>query len=792
MHLPTGHPHKQSSPLLDDTLAAVMTSHLGNSPMDYLPDYWTETMPQQEASTAYMGAQQQHSKSQQQQPHMLQQSHAQLAAGPAAAAAADPNAVLYANYRAQHPQAYAEADRLSYSIDMSSAAIAAAAHHQQQQGMLAAEQAFKARQLAQLQQQRLAYEQAQQQQHQQLVLAQLQQQRQAATAAVPAATANASALYRASSSHSAMTQQQHLPSSSYSHQQPSHYQTHSSMQAPSTTAARLPPRPSTTHSHHYHPYSTATGGAALEHHAADSRHNHHNSLVAAAAAARAAAVQQQNHRSSAATAARQAANAAAAAAAAALQRSNNAGRWSGAVAVLDQSYMTGTQESGIELECEEELHSMDGSDQAPHHHMMHSNVVASGGKNSTAAASAGDVARGLDVHQRSQLQGARLSGGAAQHAAAASAAARAAAANMALNALEDDDQGYDMYEESGSTHPDSDNQSDDMDADIVPVQDQYQRNSRNSTSAAEGSSAGQPGSRAAAAAAAVAGEQTSAAQQAVAVRILSSVANRRKGEEVLTAHPSTADAAGARSVRSRLLITEVSLYCDNAATSILALEQSNRLMAKMKLPGTLTVAPLACIVRMCWRVLANCLLQMQILLFAVCHKRRRASGCCDMNVIVSPVFPGLPADGIKYMPVSTDSFLFRAAHAWQFPAFVICLGSSYMQRMLAKLPQLTVAAAACPGFEDYCRYLPSLVSASTCKRNQCWVLCPELVCAECGVRIAGAVSYFSPACTCCWQWSLPPTWHVQVVCCVVLCCVVLISLVCCAVYACSQMSCRPG
>jgi hypothetical protein len=62
------------------------------------------------------------------------------------------------------------------------------------------------------------------------------------------------------------------------------------------------------------------------------------------------------------------------------------------------------------------------------------------------------------------------------------------------------------------------------------------------------------------------------------------------------------------------------------------------------------------------------------------------------------------------MPVSSDSFLFKAAHAWQFPAFVICLGSSYMQRMLAKLPQLAQAACACPGFEDYCRYMHNTVS----------------------------------------------------------------------------------
>lgn len=75
-----------------------------------------------------------------------------------------------------------------------------------------------------------------------------------------------------------------------------------------------------------------------------------------------------------------------------------------------------------------------------------------------------------------------------------------------------------------------------------------------------------------------------------------------------------------------------------------------------------------------------------------------------------PPPPPPPADGISYMPVSTDSFLFKAAHAWQFPAFVICLGSSYLQRMLAKLPSLAAAAAACPGFEDYVRYLPHPVS----------------------------------------------------------------------------------
>jgi hypothetical protein len=66
------------------------------------------------------------------------------------------------------------------------------------------------------------------------------------------------------------------------------------------------------------------------------------------------------------------------------------------------------------------------------------------------------------------------------------------------------------------------------------------------------------------------------------------------------------------------------------------------------------------------------------------------------------------------MPVSPDSFLFKAGAAWQFPAFVICLGSSYLQRMLARLPQLAEAVLACPGFEEYAAYLPELVSCEHC------------------------------------------------------------------------------
>jgi hypothetical protein len=72
--------------------------------------------------------------------------------------------------------------------------------------------------------------------------------------------------------------------------------------------------------------------------------------------------------------------------------------------------------------------------------------------------------------------------------------------------------------------------------------------------------------------------------------------------------------------------------------------------------------------------------------------------------------PHIHTDAVQYMPVHADSFLFKAATAWQFPAFVVCLGSSYMQRMLLRVPQLLEAALACPGFKHYCSYLPSLVS----------------------------------------------------------------------------------
>ncbi|KAF6252535.1 hypothetical protein COO60DRAFT_1463630 [Scenedesmus sp. NREL 46B-D3] len=143
---------------------------------------------------------------------------------------------------------------------------------------------------------------------------------------------------------------------------------------------------------------------------------------------------------------------------------------------------------------------------------------------------------------------------------------------------------------------------------------------------------------AAAQAAALAMQQAVGQRQVVALQVLGRVASLRKGQAALTASPrAAAAAAGAASVRSRMLITEVSLYTSRAANSQMALNQSNLLMGKMAIP-----------------------------------------------------------DDVKYMPVAPDSFLFKAGTAWQFPAFAICLGSSYLQRMLARLPQLAEAPAEVP------------------------------------------------------------------------------------------------
>eukprot|EP00878_Enallax_costatus_P001607 GHUV01001758.1.p1 GENE.GHUV01001758.1~~GHUV01001758.1.p1 ORF type:complete len:410 (+),score=149.21 GHUV01001758.1:380-1609(+) len=163
--------------------------------------------------------------------------------------------------------------------------------------------------------------------------------------------------------------------------------------------------------------------------------------------------------------------------------------------------------------------------------------------------------------------------------------------------------------------------------------------------------------------------QATTASKPGALQLLHRVATCRKGYAALNPARGTnssnyagtaaagAEAAGSESVRARLLITEVSVYCSDMdnhkcwSNSPLALAQANELMSSMVLP-----------------------------------------------------------EDVTYMPVSSDSWIFQAAAGYQFPSFVICLGSSYMQRMLAILPQLAEAAAAVPEFAGYCDYLPDEVS----------------------------------------------------------------------------------
>lgn len=89
--------------------------------------------------------------------------------------------------------------------------------------------------------------------------------------------------------------------------------------------------------------------------------------------------------------------------------------------------------------------------------------------------------------------------------------------------------------------------------------------------------------------AALADEQQTLAHHRAATHMLEVVAAKRdpqrKGKLVLTATYSTAVSAGAESVRPRLLITEVSVYVNSAANSLMALDQANQLMGKMRLPG---------------------------------------------------------------------------------------------------------------------------------------------------------------------------------------------------------------
>jgi hypothetical protein len=68
-----------------------------------------------------------------------------------------------------------------------------------------------------------------------------------------------------------------------------------------------------------------------------------------------------------------------------------------------------------------------------------------------------------------------------------------------------------------------------------------------------------------------------------------------------------------------------------------------------------------------------------------------------------------PAGGMQYVPVDPSSRIFAAAASWRLPSIVVCLASSYLQRLVAQDATLAKAAAACSGFEMYHYSLPQKV-----------------------------------------------------------------------------------
>jgi hypothetical protein len=73
------------------------------------------------------------------------------------------------------------------------------------------------------------------------------------------------------------------------------------------------------------------------------------------------------------------------------------------------------------------------------------------------------------------------------------------------------------------------------------------------------------------------------------------------------------------------------------------------------------------------------------------------------------LLPCRPAGGLQYVPVDPSSLIFAAGASWRLPSFVVCLASSYLQRLVAQDALLAKAAGACPGFEMYHCSLPQKV-----------------------------------------------------------------------------------
>ena len=65
-----------------------------------------------------------------------------------------------------------------------------------------------------------------------------------------------------------------------------------------------------------------------------------------------------------------------------------------------------------------------------------------------------------------------------------------------------------------------------------------------------------------------------------------------------------------------------------------------------------------------------------------------------------------------YLPVRPSSPLFAFGRALRFSAFAVCLGSSYFQRLIARIPNLGAAVRANAGYAEYVAALDAMTSAS--------------------------------------------------------------------------------
>jgi hypothetical protein len=518
---------------------------------------------------------------------------------------------LYKQYRTS--QEYAGAEMLPHSYSSHTAAAAAAADpaaqltadairaHQEQQMLRQQRQLLLQAQQAEAAAAAAKAAQLQQLQHQ-------HQQQQAAMAAHAAAAAAAVASFGGSQASSqaaqpvplygqfrpAMAAQQHWDSSAAATSHPSHPSRHIAAPQPAA-AAGLPPRPAVNSNHHHQHFQQ------------------HQSLFAAGSSSSSGASSSGTvffPRSSSGAVAAPALAAAPAAAAAAAPPAGSArrlGAWSGAYAVMSNVVLPASQESEhtsgcFALECEEDLLSMGTGD----------------GYYYQPKAGSSGLQQPQQMHEQHLQQQQQQYGGSSCYAA------------VDLPQAEVDEQLASLIEESGSTRPDDDCPSCDMEED-QPEADQADAGPAGGPADQTGRGFGaksNPGSLmtgqpedvdaaalVAAQAAAIVAQQAAEQRHSVVLQVLGRVASLRKGQAVLTATPEAAAAAGAASVRSRLLITEVSLYTNRAANSQMALDQSNVLMGKMTIPGVCLYVYSS----VKWLKLGLCMLHALLLVPAVCR-----------------------------------------------------------------------------------------------------------------------------------------------------------------------------